>query len=202
MKLYQQTVQKFLFIYKFFIFHTESLVCVYIFKKTRFSKNTSEMIGSESVIVTHHTSATSILILRLTHAKCDFDTNEYDLFTQGVISKHIMRFSHDFYTFPKINTSVILSCTSMIYTRKVWSWHARVWFVHAECDFETYTEIFTRKVWFWHARVRFWHARVWFIHAESDFDTHVYTCRMWFLHAKCDFDLHHENEFDTHKYNS
>jgi hypothetical protein len=128
--------KRFLFIYKFFIFHTEPLVCVYIFKKTRFSKHMSEMIGSESVIVTHHTSATSILILRLTHAKCDFDTNEYDLFTQGVISKRIMRFSHDFYTFPKINTSVILTCTSMIYTRKVWNWHARVWFVHAECDFD------------------------------------------------------------------
>jgi hypothetical protein len=51
------------------------------------------------------------------HEKYDFDTLECDLFTQSVISKRIMRFSHakfDFYTNTKI------------YTRRVWCWHAQV----------------------------------------------------------------------------
>jgi hypothetical protein len=35
---------------------------------------------------------------------------------------------------------------------RLWLGHARVWFIHAECNFNTHSRIFTRRVWFYRQR--------------------------------------------------
>jgi hypothetical protein len=88
---------------------------------------------------------------------------------------------------------------SVFWHLRLWLGHARVWFIHAECNFNTHSRIFTRRVWFY---------------TQSKFDTYacekdtheydIYTLRVWFLHAECnfytqcDFDKH-QGDFNTHE---
>jgi hypothetical protein len=85
-----------------------------------------------------------------------------------------------------VHTHTVMNTrTSVIYERKVWFQHARVWFIYLECNFYTQSVIATRRVWFPNA-VWFWHAQMWLRHLQLWFQQ----AQNWFLHAECDVDTY------------
>jgi hypothetical protein len=139
------------------------------------------------------------------HAECDVETYEcvYDThkrdYNTYTCHNHTLRVEITLLCDVHTNT-VMNTRTNIISERKVWFQYARVWFIYVEWDCSTQSAIFTRSVWFLHAECNF--------QTQCDFDTHkcdndTYNCdfnkhksvfhmqsaistrRVWFLHAQC-----------------